>query len=296
MDSVILDKFAMFLEKERGFCASTIRFYNDALRILSQHDDLLSLREYSQVSNLIIKTGETRKGKYADSWSQNMRAKVASVCATFYNWLEREGTIPVNPMKNGHGFRKKRSPEANWIKEKDMPHVIFNPKYDFQTIVMLILLWDTGIRISELEALTIGDVNLEEGFVFIRSGKGGSSRRAVFTDECKNYLKMYFDMLKLHYDCSPEQPLFTNEAWQKPMKGTLQKQIFRICNRPTPKKPKGIKVNPHAFRHALAIRMLNKGVAPLLIQKQLGHANLSQLSTYTHATVADLRKHMYSAA
>lgn len=219
----LLIRFSKYLTKQRNASPSTLRYYLDSLNLLYQHADFIQFKIAAEVDNLIVQVGESRKGKYADEWNINTMAKVAAICSVYFQFLIREGIIDQNPYQFGHGFRKKRPPEANWIRPEDLPYILYNPKYSFQEIVMQIVLRDTGMRISELENLSINDVHLEEGIIDIRIAKCDKPRRVSISEEGKIWLSIYLDMLRIHTDSLPDQLLFTGDAWQKSTNGALKK-------------------------------------------------------------------------
>ncbi len=141
---------------------------------------------------------------------------------------------------------------------------------------VIVVLWRAGLRISEALALSESDLDRRRGAVLVRHGKGGK-RREVGMD---------------HWGWEQLEPWF--ELWASLPVGAL----FCVVRGPTrgrPCGPAGIRAElhrvaaaagvrrrfaPHQLRHAHAIEMSREGIPLLVIQRQLGHADLAVTSTY----------------
>jgi len=162
--------------------------------------------------------------------------------------------------------------------------------------VMLYLLYVSGMRISELINLTVGQVQFDSNFVTV-VGKGGKSRIIPIPKEMMNLLKEYVDTIL---------PVLMSKESQKGKrkKGDflfpviyagrlkpLSRQAFWSLLKKLWKKT-GIEktISPHQLRHSLATHMLKNGVDLRSLQLILGHENLSTVQIYTHLDTGYLRK------
>ena len=141
---------------------------------------------------------------------------------------------------------------------------------------LIVMLWRAGLRISEALALTESDLDRARGAVLIRSGKGGK-RREVGMD------RWAWEQLDPWLQLRPTMPvgaLFC--VLRGPTRGrpcqaaTIRVQLRNAAVRAGVRR----RFAPHQLRHAHAVEMSREGVPLLVIQRQLGHANLSITSVY----------------
>nr|MBN1228160.1 tyrosine-type recombinase/integrase [Anaerolineae bacterium] len=156
-------------------------------------------------------------------------------------------------------------------------------------IALIEVLLGTGIRVGELLALQVGDVNLKErsGSLIVREGKHGSFREIPLTQEVRTALKLY---LAAHPDQNdPLQPLWMG------IHGSLRHRsaILRILTKYADQAGIDQPVSPHRLRHTFATRYLAanpddlRGLAALL-----GHSSLDTVMIYTGPTLDDLALRM----
>jgi len=140
-------------------------------------------------------------------------------------------------------------------------------------IVMLNLLYDSGMRLSEITNIKRDDIDWESQTITI-IGKGNKQRRAPFTKKTGGLLKEYL--------------IAVNEKdniWGLTIYG-IQQMLERL------EKETGIKCNPHAFRRGFACNLHRKGLSTLDIMHLGGWSDLSMVLRYTYSiTFDDCLKH-----
>ncbi len=141
------------------------------------------------------------------------------------------------------------------------------------------LLYSTGIRLSELTNLKIKDIDLNEGIVWIRKGKGAKDRMVIMSKKLAEELREYIK------DRNPNEFLFLGRDG-KISNRNVQKIIRKAAERARIHK----KVTPHVLRHSFATHLLESGVDIRKIQVLLGHSNLSTTQIYTTVTSSELKK------
>jgi site-specific recombinase XerD len=156
---------------------------------------------------------------------------------------------------------------------------------------MLELLFSTGLRVSELCALSIDDVDLSRDEFSVR-GKGEKVRVVFLSDSAKNAVHAY---LKERKDM--DEALFVQ--YGKNLKDAKKKnKDLRLTPRSVQRSMKryaaiaGItgKVTPHVLRHSFATDLLSNGADLRSVQALLGHANIATTQVYTHVTDTHLRE------
>ncbi|EKD56183.1 MAG: Tyrosine recombinase XerD [uncultured bacterium] len=192
---------------------------------------------------------------------------------------------------------------------------------------ILELLFSTGLRVSELVALNVNDINLKTK-EFTVLGKGGKSRLVFVSDTAKKWLEKYLTMrkdVKLDQESKDKIPLFINHSLINNQGGQISKsqslnskqiqnsniQISNkseiinhkseISNRLTPRSIQRIiakcaikagitkKVTPHSLRHSFATDLLRSGADIRAVQQLLGHSSITTTQIYTHVTDQHLK-------
>jgi integrase/recombinase XerD len=145
--------------------------------------------------------------------------------------------------------------------------------------------YSTGLRVGELVALIPADVDLAEGFLRVRRGKGGKARVVPLGDAAVHWIKRYLDTGRKGF--SPAAPLFLSSVRQQMMdRATLSQLVRRVARRAGLKK----RVTCHTFRHTCATHMLRGRASLRHIQELLGHANATTTQIYTHVEILDLKR------
>ena len=150
---------------------------------------------------------------------------------------------------------------------------------------ILELLFSTGLRVSELCALT-RDINLNTDSLSVR-GKGDKVRVVFISDDAKSALKKY-----LAKRDDVDDALFIRLNKEKSRAGDLaldKRSIERIVKQNAIKAGISKKVTPHVIRHSFATDLLSNGADLRSVQMLLGHANISTTQIYTHVTDTQLR-------
>ncbi len=217
--------------------------------------------------------------KLIQSGKSNATAiRAAAALKSFYTFLQKSGEITVNPLK---AIKIEKS-------DKKIPQTLTNEEVDLllcqpdvseakgcRDKAMLELLYATGIRVSELIALNVRDVNTEIGFVHC---VGSNAERIVpiyraAAKAVADYIKNIRNIIVLDED---EEALFLN------INGTrLTRQGFwKIIKHY--QKTAGIEkeITPHTLRHSFAIHLLKNGADIKSIQTMLGHADISSTQIY----------------
>lgn len=152
-----------------------------------------------------------------------------------------------------------------------------SPKAKVRAIALIYFMLDTGVRVSELCSLTVGDIDIDnrKGIVL---GKGNKERWIYFSDKTVVRLKQY---LKSRGELTAEVPLFCslNKPYGRMNKGGIE-NILKELGRSS-----GVyRLHPHLLRATFATNLSKKGVPIEVIAKLLGHANLNTISRYVLVT------------
>lgn len=157
-------------------------------------------------------------------------------------------------------------------------------------------LYSTGIRRVELIQLAIDDIDISDGMVLVRQGKGNKDRRIPIGDRALYWIDQYLN------DWRPQRPrathstrLYLSEKGY-PLRSTeIGQRIRDYKQKAGIAKPGGC----HLFRHAMATHMLDNGADIRHIQEMLGHSNLSSTQIYTQVSkqaLKDIHRQTHPAA
>ena len=152
---------------------------------------------------------------------------------------------------------------------------------------ILELLYSSGLRVSELTGLNIGDMD-RKGLMLRVRGKGNKERVVPYGSKAEQALELYWpvraDLLSRGGDCTDPEATFLNFAGQRLTTRSIRrilKKYVRLVNI-------NWDLHPHSLRHAFATHLLADGADLRAIQELLGHASLSTTQKYTHASIRQL--------
>lgn len=194
---------------------------------------------------------------------------VLGAVKSFYDYLCEEGVVKGNPliMKRLRVAEEKRQPD--FLTEAELSRILKAlDKLPYHVALAFRTMLAAGLRVSEASKLMPQDVILERGSVFlrVRHGKGNKERLAPVTNAAvaKELVERASGVSKEY----PGQTLFYVTA------GTLKVYAHRL------KKLTGVDFHSHRMRHTLATRLLARGVPIDVVQKVLGHADISTTRRY----------------
>jgi len=153
---------------------------------------------------------------------------------------------------------------------------IFNPKHK----LMMMLAYGSGLRVSEVVNLKIGNVDFDRGLLNIRSAKWKKDRIVMIPQKIVRDLKKY--ILNRNFD----DILFESERWWKLTTRTCQNVFKKICNKTWINK----KLTFHSLRHSFATHLLETGLDVTYVQKLLWHSSVKTTQNYLHIANTELSK------
>lgn len=279
------------------YCASqkcldekTLKAYRIDLRQFSDQNPVTSIAEVTSktLERYIAQLHEQYKPK-------TVKRKIASVKALFH-YLEYKDIIDHNPFnKILIHFREpvilpKTIPLhtvetflSTIYKQRENATTSYQKRNALRDAAVAELLFATGMRISELCALKMNDVNLYDGTILIY-GKGDKERRIQIGNEAViNILAEYNDTFGVERQtCSN---FFINQSG----KALSDQAVRRMINKYTSLASIDQHITPHMFRHTFATSLLEADVDIRYIQEMLGHSSINITEIYTHVTVSKQR-------
>lgn len=284
-----MEDFFHFLIIERGLADNTITSYR---RDISQYVDYLNEQEKADwqavnrndiVAYLYLLK---KQGKSASTI-----ARTISSVRSLHQFLIREQLVTIDASLLIETPKLDRLlPDVLSAAEIELLLDVKGDKpLDLRNKAMVELLYATGLRVSELTDLNIGDVHLMMGFVRC-FGKGGKERIVPLGDIAKVALEEYLTHARpvLTKKQGSENRLFVNHHGRP-----LSRQGFwKVLKGLTTKAGLLKEVTPHTLRHSFATHLLENGADLRAVQEMLGHADISTTQIYTHVSKTRL-KDMY---
>jgi integrase/recombinase XerC len=160
---------------------------------------------------------------------------------------------------------------------------------------MLEVLYGSGLRVSELVGLDLGDLELAQSTLRVRAGKGGKDR-VVPVGSCaaaalERYLALRERLRHPRTGLQDPRALFLNRRGGR----ITVRSVARLCDHACLEAGTRARVSPHALRHSCATHMLDGGADLRTIQEILGHASLQTTQRYTHVSIDHLQR-VYDAS
>ena len=150
---------------------------------------------------------------------------------------------------------------------------------------MLELLYASGMRVSELVALNLDDIDLEGGYVRC-FGKGHKERLIPIHQQAASVIGEYLKENRprlVHGE--DERALFLNARGER----LTRQGLWQILKEYAKSAGLEVDITPHTLRHSFATHMLNGGADLRSVQELLGHANITTTQVYTHLTTEHIR-------
>jgi integrase/recombinase XerD len=294
-------RIARFLEdrETRGYSAKSLEQNQWGLDYLL---DFLKTRDEADLNaitadtlhkyQLHLYTAAGKRGKPLSLASQ-MHSLVS--VRVFFQWLTRRGRILADPS-TGIQLPKQKQPLPRGVMTlREVEKILAMPDVDkplgLRDRAMLEVLYSTGLRSMELRQLKLYDVNVAEGEVRVRDGKGGRDRVVPLGEVAAKYVDLYIKEARPKILRWREDPgtLFLGRGGRKLDGTSLNEHIIqRYARRAGIKK----RVTPHGFRHTCATHLLKNHAGLRHIQALLGHKSLESTQIYTRVEVGDLKREL----
>ncbi|MBS1214720.1 MAG: xerD [Proteobacteria bacterium] len=227
--------------------------------------------------------------RFKHNVSHRTSARIISSLRKFYAWLLRLGKLDRDPCA-GIQSPQMGKPLPHTVTEAEVEALLAAPEVGSslgqRDRAMLEVLYATGLRVTELVTLRMGQFNLRQGLVRV-VGKGNKDRLVPLGEEAESWLSAYLD------DARPailsgrqSDDLFVTERGAAMTRQAFWHLIKRYAMRAGIHKP----LSPHTLRHAFATHLLNHGADLRVVQLLLGHSDLSSTQIYTHIAQERLKE------
>lgn len=286
-----LEKYKDYLEYQKNYSLYTVENYCS---------DIEQFLDYIEAENIDFKKVEYSDLRFylmylKDEKCENNSSidRKLSALRGFYKFLANEGVIQNNVFSLMSGLKKeKKLPryfEYNELEELFNVSDLKTPLGQRNRLI-LEMLYGTGVRVGELVAIKVSDIDLGSRTILIL-GKGNKERRVTYGEYCDEILKLYLNDGYQKLNIKNTLYLFLNSRGEVITERGVRYVLDQIIKNTSLNKS----ISPHVLRHSFATHLLNEGCDLLTVQKLLGHESISATQIYTHVTTDRLKEVYYNS-
>jgi integrase/recombinase XerD len=284
-ESHCVDSFLEYLAVEKGLARNTLEAYGRDLAAYQAYMHAAKVRRWESVTRehiLHFLSAERRRGLEASSLARRLVA-----VKLLHRFLARERLVAEDVTSVLDSPRLwKRLP--HFLNEQEVTAMLAAPDARSATgardRAILECLYGTGLRVSEIAGLKVGDVDLEQGYVRCL-GKGSKERLVPVGRKAREAVAAYLARVR------PKQKPATDHLFIGKRRRGLTRQFLWQMIKAYARRA-GIKksITPHTFRHSFATHLLEHGADLRVVQEMLGHADIATTQIYTHVSRDHLKR------
>ena len=269
----------------QGHVADALARFLGHLREMRIHDLRLVCEEHVTAYALELARAASARGK---PYSVATRRWHLQAVKRLFAFLAKRGVILQDPALDVALPHWKKLPHA-FLNQEQARRLVANPSpftlRGKRNRAILELLYGTGIRVSECERLDVRDIDLGQGHVLIRDGKGRKDRVVPVVGRALEALDLYLHDVRPALVRDPrEAALFLTRRGTRVVVKSIQYLVRMNAQAAGIAAP----VTPHALRHGCATHLLQGGADVRHVQQLLGHKRLDTTAIYTHVQPEDL--------
>ena len=283
----MIEHFLDYLRYERNRSKLTVIRYEQALVAFQSYFEQLDENiSWASVDADIIRRWMEElmdKGEKATTVNTNL-----SALRSFYRFALARKMVDADPANHVLG-PKKDKPLPQFVKETDMNRLIDGEEWedsfkDVRARTIIILLYETGIRRSEMVGIDDSDIDFVNRQLKV-TGKRDKQRIVPFGEELANVLQHYMEVRDSEIE-RQTTALLVNDHGGRLSSGVAYQIVKKQLGRVTSMN----KRSPHVLRHSFATAMLNNGAGLESVKQLLGHESIGTTEIYTHTTFEQLKR------
>lgn len=283
-----LDQFLNYLTVEKGHSRHTLDSYG---RDLTRYLDALqqaAVTAPDQVTPALVLRYLARLK--SEGLAPRSRARALVAVRGFHKFLLTEGICAHNPTTQVDAPRLVQTlPQTLTVTEVErlLQAPSGNDPGSLRDRAMLEILYATGLRVSELVSLKLGDLQFDVGYL-IAFGKRRKQRIVPMGQQASEAVALYLDKARPRLDVREQTVafLFLNRRGN----GLTRQGFWKIIKKYATQSGISKTITPHTLRHSFATHLLENGADLRAVQAMLGHADIATTQIYTHVTRERLKQ------
>lgn len=294
-----------YLPNEKGLSVNTIDAYRYTFILLLEYLCSIGLKAEKIKIIDITRSNIEHFLTYLESKKKNSattrNCRLAAV-HSFFRYLQYEYPDYMDEYKKiiEIPFKKTKSRTMAYLTIEAMTTLLeqidINKRNGYRDYMMILLLYETAVRVSELINITINDFRLTKPYNLKVIGKGNKQRSIPISDVFVKKLVAYIDTKGLN-NTSKTTLLFSNSSKQKLTRAGINYIVNKYIS--TARESHSVlypdKVTPHTLRHTKAMHLLGDDVNLIYIRDILGHSSIQTTEVYARTDSARLRNAIESA-
>lgn len=280
MDADATQMLAGFFEQltfEKRASEHTVSSYRLDIKHLARYCADKSIPHWADLTQSDIRAhiaGRHRQGIGSTSLQREL-----SAIRSFYNFLLKKRLADSNPAQHVKAPKQARKlPKTLDVDQiNGLLEAGANSALEIRDLAMFELFYSSGLRLSELAALNLTDLDLPDSSLVVRVGKGGKSRVLPIGGKAVTAINNWLQQ-RLKNAAVLEPALFVSTRGTRLGQRSIELRLEQWC------KKKGIAehIHPHMLRHSFASHLLESSQDLRAVQELLGHSNISTTQIYTH--------------
>ena len=282
-----LARYVRYLVAERNASEYTVRNYQSEIKQFFAFLRGEQRTTWSQVNSEVLRRYLT--WLMDRGYSKASIARRVSELRSFGRFLERNDFLEANPFAAISSIKvPKRLP--NYLAREEIEALLAVPETDNpqgqRGRAILELLYGSGLRVSELVGLNLGDLDLARGQIRVL-GKGDKERITLLGKPAMGALKLYLrDGRPQLMGQTATAAVFLNPSGGRLSPRSVQMALNKYARKAGITRP----VTPHVLRHTFATHLLDGGADLRTVQELLGHSQLGTTQIYTHVSQEQARQ------
>ena len=279
----LLERFIAYLSTEKGLSGNTVASYSLDLQFFGNFLSELGL-DYTSFSrdDIVAYIGRLKDSGHSSASICRFTSSIKGLC----KYMVTEKMIDDNPSETLRTPRQwERLPKA--LSMEDTKRVLdaeVKSSLFVRDAAILELLYASGLRVSEVLAIKINDINFEGGFLRVM-GKGSKERVVPINHRASERIKKYMTELRPGLLKGRQSPYLFLTGRGKPMTRQRFWQALKSFAGSA-----DLKLTPHMLRHSFATHLLDGGADLRSVQKMLGHSDIATTQIYTKVSSDRIKK------
>ena len=289
IDSYLSD-YSEYLLRYRGLSDATVTTYSQDLNTFVAFLTMMKISKFDVVDRKIVRS--FLAFLVDRDYKRSSISRKLSVLRGFYRWLVSEQFSLTDPVPR-RSVMKKENKLPRFLSNEEVSRLIASPKLGGsdellvnRDVALLELIYAAGLRVSEVNSINIGDIDLERKTLRI-IGKGDKERISLIGKSAAMALGNY-----INNDRAKVKNVNQINAMFLSIRGTRLsvRSIQAVVKKHSRLAGLGNEVHPHTLRHSFATHLINGGADLRVVQDLLGHSSPATTQIYTHVTGVESRK------